>query len=142
MGQNLDINQTIKNETQGLWLGTSFLVALIMLPMSRSYRKPWLKDNGGKSGIPMKTIHARRYRRICKVLTKKNAKDRVNEVVIDSNEWGYPELYYLEPEYPHRWSVSDPYDLCDWRWFVRRGIYRGDGREVWTAKDVKFYSRK
>lgn len=60
--------------------------------MSRSYRKPWVKDPANSY---MKKIHARKMRRIIHQIMK-CLKD-----------------YEVGPEIPHYREVTNQYDVCD-----------------------------
>jgi hypothetical protein len=72
--------------------------------MSRSRKKPYLKDH--PEGI--KKIAARMYRRRNKQITKVWAKGWT--------PWDV-EYLYADPEYPHRWIGIGQYSICDWIWY-------------------------
>jgi len=72
--------------------------------MSRSYKKPYRKDHPkGIKRIEAKRIRSR-YRQITWVWSK---------------GW-YPwdvEGDYMDPDYPHRNLIMNPYTYCDWIWY-------------------------
>lgn len=69
--------------------------------MSRSYREPWVKDPSARY---MKPIHARRFRRVCRMVMKKYLHDPFD-------------FEYLNPDpvFPDPRLVTHPYDICDYR---------------------------
>lgn len=77
--------------------------------MSRSYKRPWIKD---PSNSPMKKVAARVYRRSTRQIT---------ETFRKGWEWGQdfdveddtPDAFLQDPEYPHRYALVDPYTVCD-----------------------------
>lgn len=109
--------------------------------MSRSYKKPWIKDNPRV----MKRIHARRYRRYIRQ-DMKQWRNRYAEGIIRycgyywewsedlfSEEWNWDvEVLYwreclsfeLEPSYDPRNKWIDPWDICDWRFYCEGPEYR------------------
>lgn len=74
--------------------------------MSRSYRKPYLKDGNAKG----RAIHHRRMRSITRQITNNWAKawdpySAIMEIDVD------------DPEYPDFRAVTNQWDICDWRWW-------------------------
>lgn len=92
--------------------------------MSRSYREPWVKDH--PKGV--KTLHARRERRIIKQLVKPW---RIKYEDWAGFEYDYEDLYEfpntsslevricmrtpMEPELPSRREITNPYNVSDFR---------------------------
>lgn len=95
--------------------------------MSRSYKKPWVKDYQPK----MKRIHSRRYRRYIRQDMKQWRNryfegifrdcctcDCMEELWDDEDgllTWPSCLSFEIEPEYPPRNKWIDPYDICDWK---------------------------
>ena len=66
--------------------------------MSRSYREPWVKDH--PKGV--KTLHARRERRIIRIMTK-----------LYSKTYNWEDDFHLI--LPSRREITNPYDISDFR---------------------------
>lgn len=95
--------------------------------MSRSYRKPWIKD---PANTRMKILHARRMRRITRQITDLWAKTHPDEHSVycycdlewdeDIDCWGpcpHSNISY-GPVYPHSYEITNPYDVCDFRFAI------------------------
>lgn len=92
--------------------------------MSRSFKKPWVKD----SQPELKRIHSRRYRRYIRQ-DLKQWRNRYSDSAIrdcvycecleywdtEYYEWCAGMAYELEPEYAPRDKWIPLYDICDWR---------------------------
>lgn len=92
--------------------------------MSRSYRKPWVRDH--PKGV--KTLHARRERRIIKQLVKpwrltyQDMEDFEYDIYLEDGVF-YPiftkvTMYISsspEPILPSRKEITNPYDISDFR---------------------------
>lgn len=100
--------------------------------MSRSYRKPWIKDNANGLKQVCSRMHRRIARQICKTWVHKYKEC-----------WGYGCEYELaapwdddepdnpcglscrckqfitpmEPTFPIRKELVDQYDICDWKMY-------------------------
>lgn len=93
--------------------------------MSRSYRKPYIKDKNHKS----KQIHSRRFRRISTTLMNVfNKSLRVN--------------VECEPFLPLKNEVTNQYDICDWWYYCNLKDRFSDGSFIWTEQEVKKACRK
>lgn len=110
--------------------------------MSRSYRKPWIKDPANRY---MKILHARKMRRITRQITHVWTKEHPNDwwLWCTCDEWEDCTICrgMHEPIYPHRYEIDDPWDICDFRYYVSAYMYHWWGR-IWSDEDVKRYSRK
>lgn len=69
--------------------------------MSRSYKKPWIKDNSSTT----KTIHRRQLRRIHRQSTRRLA------------SLYEPGEDYLWFQLPLKKQLCDLYDVTDWRYY-------------------------
>lgn len=74
--------------------------------MSRSYKKPWVKDPANRY---MKKIHARAFRSRCNQISKVYTKHWFR--------WDV-EGTYLDPVYPSKHEITNQYDICDYIFFV------------------------
>lgn len=95
--------------------------------MSRSYRKPWVKDPANRY---MKTVHARRMRRIANQITGHWTKTHPDESSWycwcdlewneDIDSWGPCSHSHepLGPQYPHSYEITNPYDIYDYRFAI------------------------
>src|SRR5688572_13986658 len=96
--------------------------------MSRSYKKPWVKDRGTQ----WKKICSRAHRRTARQILKpwRNYLGTVERSCFgcECREWDYYEgMEYLpvcefdkdpmEPIFPLRIWLVDQYDICDWKWY-------------------------
>jgi hypothetical protein len=94
--------------------------------MSRSYRKPWIKEH--QRNLSNKTIHNRRERRIIRQLVKpwkvrynENWLYEINlsELYEFPNGWTYEFSKLanspIEPPLPSRREMTDTYDISDYR---------------------------
>lgn len=89
--------------------------------MSRSYRKPWIKDPANRY---MKKLYARAYRRSCRQISHVFRKGWIDPMLLGILEVDDQE----EPVYPHKHEVMDPYDICDYSFYIPRRIrYRHYG---------------
>lgn len=95
--------------------------------MSRSYKKPWVKDYNPIG----KRIHARRYRRYIRQDVKQwrnryyegtfpgcvycECLDEFWDNDAEALYWRACLAYELEPAYDPRNKWIDKYDICDWR---------------------------
>lgn len=103
--------------------------------MSRSYRKPWAKDPRNSY---MKKVAARIYRSHCRQISRVFTKHWIDPLWIaiseaEENKWcGLvfidSWLGYDDPHYPHRRELINQWDVCDWRFRVRKIYYRGRKR--------------
>lgn len=76
--------------------------------MSRSYKKPWLKD---PSNSYMKKIHARAFRSRCRQISRVFTKDFTFGLV--------------DPVYPSKHEITNQYDICDYCFYVPAVYWRG-----------------
>lgn len=102
--------------------------------MSRSYRKPWVKDPNNRK---MKKISARIYRSRCRQISRVFTKHWIDPLWVafcEINE-DYQNLDlvgYDDPAYPHRRQVIGQYDVCDYRFYIYK---RTRHRLYWGAPD-------
>jgi hypothetical protein len=127
--------------------------------MSRSYREPWVKDHQRACNLSLKKLHRKRERRIIKQLVKP-WKTKYEDWA--GFEYDYEDLYEfpntssletricmstpMEPELPSRKDITNPYDICDYRFYIPiTGRYRMelyDYDEQWLKEYVKLHTRK
>lgn len=116
--------------------------------MSRSYRLPYYKDGGHKDKQMASRACRSRWKQVTRVYLK-HWKDHMYGynwdpicIPLVPREWVRCECCYsvlsrvkevyewymvdppLEPEYPHRYSIVNPYDVRDWRYMVRKRCKR------------------
>lgn len=77
--------------------------------MSRSYKKPWLKDPANSY---MKRIHARRFRRMVHQTVKQFRYDPLWDYCGEGMEWKCETP--MDINIPHYRSVTNQYDICDY----------------------------
>jgi hypothetical protein len=93
--------------------------------MSRSYKKtPVIKD-GGHYG---KQDHARSMRTCVKQILRVYAKQWNEELE--------------EPIFPHPYQITNPYDICDWRFYIGDERRREMWGKHWFNKNGKIFLRK
>lgn len=86
--------------------------------MSRSKRKPYVKDKGMSTQEYWGSI-----RRIWK--------QQINSIYFWDEDFNFK----------HPKEIHNDYDYCDWKWVVEP-CHENDDFILWTEKDVKLYSRK
>lgn len=100
--------------------------------MSRSYRKPWVKD---PKNSWMKRVYAKAYRRTCRQISHVLKTRWNDDLMYYDDNWGwhsadgtlvhaplYPlKDFYLCPIYPHRREIINQYSICDFKFFISRG---------------------
>jgi hypothetical protein len=86
--------------------------------MSRSYRKPYIKDGGHDR----KQIHARAMRRRVHQILWEHCKTMPPEWrwwFFLGKEYDDPVFKTPEqPDLPHSYQITNPYDICDWSCYV------------------------
>jgi hypothetical protein len=113
--------------------------------MSRSYKDNYIKDRSKG----MKAFHARAVRRNARQALTIWAKEKgpIWEVWEDPETemfiWTYSESWY-EPEFKHPWSITNKYDICDWKYGLWSYEYLEDQPcgEYWYWKNGRRYLRK
>jgi hypothetical protein len=84
--------------------------------MSRSYRKPWVKD----SNPDLRKCHARAVRRNAKQVLHEFKKTHFPEwSILFWESYEYEEYWETspEPEFRHWKSIINQWDICDWRFY-------------------------
>lgn len=78
--------------------------------MSRSFKKPYIKDKG----TYMKQVSARGFRHRCRQISKKYRKE-----LSPDPYWfmWYYDVWIEDPAYPLRRELVNEWDVCDWRCF-------------------------
>lgn len=87
--------------------------------MSRSIKKPWIKD---PSNSWMKRIHSRRMRRISNSILSKFAQewDKNCWHSGEGNEW---RIYTpIEPVFPIKHQVTNQYNICDYIMYCKDDV--------------------
>lgn len=86
--------------------------------MSRSYRKPYVKDPANSR---MKRVAARVYRHTCRQITYIYAKHWVQWGCTCDGDCTFCPLD--DPEYQHRHVLVNQYDICDFRFYCNKPKY-------------------
>lgn len=79
--------------------------------MSRSYKKPWVKDPANRY---MKKLYARAYRRVSRHIIEK-LKDGICQFPSIYNEYYEDYCDKIMGMLPHRRDIMNMYDICDFR---------------------------
>lgn len=116
--------------------------------MSRSYRKPWVKD---PSNSYMKKIYARAFRRTCRQISHVFKTRWDDDLALyeffewegspEEDTWSFVKSYKevddwgFEPVYPHRRDIINMYAVCDYRFLLHKGYNCGP---TWSD-ETKYY---
>lgn len=95
--------------------------------MSRSYKKPWIKDKGTYLKKVCSRTHRHACRQICHVHRKKiNAADRNCKICAGATEYAMEHcgLCIEISFFPLRNELVNQWDVCDWRFYGKEPRYK------------------